>query len=172
MRIFEDKSRSWWEVWEAIKLRVELWLRAKGVAKKWGWMSLQSSWHSVLRPGKIPRELGTLSKVVTLTFFNNNLTGGIPPSLGNLFTLEKMNVAFNNLEGNILIALGDVPQLGRFTKGEMLENWLRVGTLDQLRERELMSWAFGPTRHSGDRRTWGAVKRVGWRWGAVGEVKK
>ncbi len=51
--------------------------------------------------GRIPSELGSLDRLVSLSLRLNRLTGRIPPELGNLANLRDLNLSFNDLTGAI-----------------------------------------------------------------------
>ena len=51
--------------------------------------------------GKIPIEIGSLQKLQYFYVAKNNLTGEVPPSIGNLSSLIELSVGLNNLEGKI-----------------------------------------------------------------------
>ncbi|KAJ8629209.1 hypothetical protein MRB53_022532 [Persea americana] len=61
--------------------------------------------------GRIPVELGSLSRLRTLYVARNNLTGSIPASFGNLSSLTHFSVRANELEGNIPEELGHIRNL-------------------------------------------------------------
>ena len=61
--------------------------------------------------GKIPPELGNLSKLRSLALGNRNLTGTIPPELGNLSELSQLNLQDNLLSGSIPPELGNLKKL-------------------------------------------------------------
>ena len=51
--------------------------------------------------GSLPAELGNLSELEELAFYDNSLTGSIPPELGNLSKLETLNLRNNMVTGLI-----------------------------------------------------------------------
>jgi len=51
--------------------------------------------------GNIPREIGLMSKLVTVTLSNNNLQGSIPSEIEKLSRLERLYLQFNQLTGSI-----------------------------------------------------------------------
>ncbi|KAM4080437.1 hypothetical protein ACJW30_11G016000 [Castanea mollissima] len=72
-------------------------------------------WNKLI--GKIPMELGSLTKLLVLWVTSNNLTGEIPPFLGNLTFLEYFSATYNNLEGNIPESFGHLKSLSTFAIG-------------------------------------------------------
>ena len=54
--------------------------------------------------GRIPSELGLLTKLVSMKLDRNGLTGTLPTSLGNLLSLTVLNVDNNHLMGTSLPA--------------------------------------------------------------------
>jgi hypothetical protein len=61
--------------------------------------------------GQIPRDLGLLTRLSTLLFVSNQLSGTIPSSLGALTALTTMNLAGNQLYGSIPSSLGALTAL-------------------------------------------------------------
>ncbi len=61
--------------------------------------------------GEIPRELGGLSNLTTLSLRDNNLTGEIPRELGGLSSLTTLSLRDNNLTGEIPRELGGLSSL-------------------------------------------------------------
>ena len=61
--------------------------------------------------GTIPVELGNLSGLEWLDFYNNNLTGNLPPALANLGKLTGLELRHNNLTGTIPSYLGNLSNL-------------------------------------------------------------
>ena len=64
--------------------------------------------------GRIPPELGSLDRLVSLLLPRNRLTGRIPPELGNLASLEYLLLNYNALTGGIppeLAKLGRLKEL-------------------------------------------------------------
>ncbi|KAK3015503.1 hypothetical protein RJ639_005385 [Escallonia herrerae] len=61
--------------------------------------------------GRIPVELGLLSKLKVLTFHSNCLSGDIPPSFGNLSQLGSLNGGQNKLERFIPDTFGQLKNL-------------------------------------------------------------
>ena len=67
--------------------------------------------------GEIPPELGRLSNLTRLYFYNNQLTGEIPPVLGRLSNLWWMDLNVNQLTGGIPPELGRLSDLGSLFLG-------------------------------------------------------
>ena len=67
--------------------------------------------------GPIPRELGSLTSLRTLSLRDNGLTGSIPPELGNLTRLTELWLDRNHLRGPI------PPELGNLTRLTRLDLW-------------------------------------------------
>ena len=63
--------------------------------------------------GRIPSELGRLSRLVMLNLSRNRLTGGIPPALGGLDKLESLFLRRNRLIGPVPPELGALSALER-----------------------------------------------------------
>ena len=61
--------------------------------------------------GTIPTELGNLTSLTELGFYNNELSGEIPTELGNLTSLTELDLALNNLSGEIPAELGNLTAL-------------------------------------------------------------
>ena len=61
--------------------------------------------------GKIPRDLGRLGYLESLTLYRNRLTGPIPPELGSLVKLRTLWAGENRLTGLIPPELGDLANL-------------------------------------------------------------
>ena len=97
--------------------------------ERWGWLRDRpvSSWRGVetgpdgrvialdldrnnLR-GTIPRELGDLQNLRSLSLADNALSGPIPPELGSLWRLTSLNLHNNDLAGGIPAELGNLTQL-------------------------------------------------------------
>ncbi|KAG6740115.1 hypothetical protein POTOM_057752 [Populus tomentosa] len=51
--------------------------------------------------GKIPLEIGNLSKIKALNLSHNNLVGPIPPTFSRLKEIESLDLSYNKLEGEI-----------------------------------------------------------------------
>uniref|UniRef100_A0A6N2M950 Leucine-rich repeat-containing N-terminal plant-type domain-containing protein n=1 Tax=Salix viminalis TaxID=40686 RepID=A0A6N2M950_SALVM len=51
--------------------------------------------------GKIPPEIGNLSKIKVLNLSHNSLIGPIPPSFSRLKEIESLDLSYNKLEGEI-----------------------------------------------------------------------
>ncbi len=67
--------------------------------------------HQNRLTGRIPPELGNLSKLLYLHLWGNELTGPIPEQLGEITTLQRLNLSYNELDGSIPAQLGDLPGL-------------------------------------------------------------
>ena len=63
--------------------------------------------------GTIPPELGELANLTSLWLYTTALKGAIPPELGNLGNLEELGLFSNNLTGTIPSELGNLGKLGR-----------------------------------------------------------
>ena len=61
--------------------------------------------------GRIPPELGQLTRLTDLSLFGNNLNGPIPPELGQLTQLTDLSLSGNRLNGPIPPELGQLTQL-------------------------------------------------------------
>ena len=61
--------------------------------------------------GSIPPELGNLAELIGLYLESNKLTGTIPPQLGSLASLEFLRLSSNELSGGIPRELGGLPDL-------------------------------------------------------------
>ena len=61
--------------------------------------------------GSIPSALGSLSKLTTLSLFNNRLTGSIPTELGGLVSLRQLYLGGNQFEGTVPAQLCGIPNL-------------------------------------------------------------
>ena len=62
--------------------------------------------------GKIPPDLGNLSRLMTLRLGHNQLTGGIPAELARLSWLAGLDLQENQLTGEIPTVFDDPPYLG------------------------------------------------------------
>lgn len=51
--------------------------------------------------GNLPSELGNLSELTLLGFFNNQLSGSFPLAISNLTKMKALALDYNNFEGNI-----------------------------------------------------------------------
>lgn len=63
--------------------------------------------------GTIPSELGDLSSVQEINFWQNQLNGSIPAELSQLSNLQSLDLGSNNLGGAIPAALGQLTNLQR-----------------------------------------------------------
>lgn len=59
----------------------------------------------------IPSEIGLLTQLTRLDFYNNHLTGSIPSSLYRLTQLSSLNFTYNDLTGSIPSMFSDLTQL-------------------------------------------------------------
>ena len=62
--------------------------------------------------GRIPPELGKLTKVRNLSLSRNNLEGPIPPEIGDMVSVNTIYLSHNNLSGPIPAELGKLENLG------------------------------------------------------------
>uniref|UniRef100_A0A6N2KFR2 Uncharacterized protein n=1 Tax=Salix viminalis TaxID=40686 RepID=A0A6N2KFR2_SALVM len=65
--------------------------------------------------GKIPLEIGNLSKIKTLNLSHNSLIGSIPPTFSNLKEIESLDLSYNKLEGEIPPQLTELYSLAFFS---------------------------------------------------------
>ena len=100
---------------------------AGGAPLNWSYANPAESWQGVLLDwsghifgldlrnmnlgGRIPPELGELSRLAWLYLDGNRLTGPIPPELGKLTRLRNLSLSGNNLTGPIPPELGDLLNL-------------------------------------------------------------
>ena len=61
--------------------------------------------------GRLPSDLGGLTKLSALALWNNRLSGTIPPELGRLSELRNLSLQINRFIGNIPAELGNLPGL-------------------------------------------------------------
>ena len=71
------------------------------------------SWNNL--QGTIPREIGNLNNLESLSLRFSPLTGSIPPEIGNLANLTHLNLSFNELTGTIPPEIGDLTNLRTLT---------------------------------------------------------
>ncbi|KAJ0028776.1 hypothetical protein Pint_36324 [Pistacia integerrima] len=64
--------------------------------------------------GKIPPQIGNLTKIVTLNLSHNRLTGFIPKTFSNLKKIQSLDLSYNNLNGNIPPELVELNSLSAF----------------------------------------------------------
>ncbi|MBA0606326.1 hypothetical protein Godav_018806, partial [Gossypium davidsonii] len=88
--------------------------------------------------GTIPPEWGSM-QLVNISLLGNRLTGPIPKELGNISTLSSISVEFNQLSGALPPQLGNLPAIERmlissnnFT-GEIPETFAKLTTLKDFR---------------------------------------
>ena len=90
--------------------------------------------------GRIPAEIGNLSRLRTLFLASNSIAGPIPAAIGRLSRLEDLSLEFNPLGGDIPAEIGNLSNL-RYLRLEA--NSLRgsippeLGQLDKLEELRL-----------------------------------
>jgi len=65
--------------------------------------------------GKIPPEIGNLSKIKALNLSHNNLVGPIPPTFSRLKEIESLDLSYNKLEGEIPSQLTELYSLAVFS---------------------------------------------------------
>jgi Leucine-rich repeat (LRR) protein len=61
--------------------------------------------------GKIPEEIGALSKLTYLELDNNTLDGSIPASIYNMTDVRSINLSGNNLTGTISEGIANLTEL-------------------------------------------------------------
>ena len=101
-----------------------------------GWLSDEplSTWYGVMvdergsvtelnlkdnnLQGPIPREIGSLTNLVSLSLGSNSVSGQIPDVMGELLKMKKLDLSQNNLSGSIPAELGKLVQLERLDLGE------------------------------------------------------
>ena len=90
--------------------------------------------------GKIPLEIGLLTKLRYLDFRSNQLHGPLPTTLGGLTELVSINIGINSLTGEIPPALGNLTELVQLDfSNNNLTQWLptEVGRLTNLQKMTL-----------------------------------
>lgn len=65
--------------------------------------------------GRIPAELGGLTRLTHLEMYSNRLTGPLPPELGDLSDLTLLDISANGLTGAIPAQLGELANLTTLT---------------------------------------------------------
>jgi Leucine-rich repeat (LRR) protein len=63
--------------------------------------------------GRIPEDLGLLTRLTYLSLLGNELNGSIPSSLGTLTALTELRLGYNQLAGTIPSSLGSLTALDR-----------------------------------------------------------
>lgn len=87
--------------------------------------------------GSIPKEIGSMKKLILLSLAQNKLTGEIPESLGNLTSLQSLYLGKNQLTGKIPENLKNLSELKVFNlKGNKLSGSLPewLGSMKKLIE--------------------------------------
>ena len=96
-----------------------------------------SFWNNDLS-GNIPPEIGNLTNLTYLSLFDNYLSGGIPPEIGNLTNLKYLSLSYNELSGNIPSEIGNLNNLEELylysNKLEGCYDYNLQGLCDQLTE--------------------------------------
>ncbi|KAK8993459.1 hypothetical protein V6N11_033554 [Hibiscus sabdariffa] len=64
-----------------------------------------------LHSGAIPLSLGNLSKLESLSLFDNQISGRIPSSLFKCKELQFLSASSNHLEGSLEVEIGDLSML-------------------------------------------------------------
>jgi len=70
--------------------------------------------HNALLTGVIPTEIGNLTKLTTLSFWDDDFTGVIPASLGNCTQLSVLSLEDNQLTGNIPSSFSNLTAMTSF----------------------------------------------------------
>ena len=103
------------------------------------WDPQTERWISNGASGQIPSELGELTSLEYVQFFNNRLSGPIPPELGKLKNLRILDFASNNLSGPIPPELGSLASLEWLSlahndlTGPIPESFLALNGLERFR---------------------------------------
>ena len=91
--------------------------------------------------GRLPAELGRLSKLQSLDLSYNDLTGNVPPTLGSLMSLQGLFLYGNRLNGEIPVEFLEL-KLARFW-------WLENPDLCMPDTEEFAAWIESITDHRG-----------------------
>ncbi|PHU16765.1 hypothetical protein BC332_12460 [Capsicum chinense] len=78
--------------------------------------------------GNLPKEIGNLSQISTLTLYDNQLIGTIPASLANISTLQYVSCTRNRLEGSIPPESGKLSNLRQLSFGH---NYNLIGQIPE-----------------------------------------
>ncbi|XLS48709.1 hypothetical protein HN51_023067 [Arachis hypogaea] len=65
--------------------------------------------------GSIPKEIGTLTKLVNLGLSTNEFQGKLPKTVSNLSQLEMLDFSCNSLRGTIFFSFGQLKNLIQFS---------------------------------------------------------
>ena len=119
------RKPGWFE--DAARLMLARDVLAGGAPLNWSYATPVESWQGVMLDwsghvgrldlrdmnlgGRIPPELGELSRLTWLHLDGNRLTGPIPPELGKLTRLGRLSLGDNDLTGPIPPELGDLLNL-------------------------------------------------------------
>ncbi|PHT54318.1 hypothetical protein CQW23_08780 [Capsicum baccatum] len=86
--------------------------------------------------GNLPKEIGNLSHLATLSLYDNQLIGSIPAPLFNISSLLLANLAFNSLSGSHLLNEGNIVSNLEFLS---VSNNQIPSNICQLRELQVLS---------------------------------
>ncbi|KAL9458641.1 hypothetical protein AB3S75_007496 [Citrus x aurantiifolia] len=90
--------------------------------------------------GMIPSEIGALSKLEGLVLYDNSLTGTIPAEIGSLRNLLKLDLSNNILNGSIALEFGNLKDLDELRlQGNKLDGLIpsSIGNLTNLTQLDL-----------------------------------